>query len=155
MVTLKCLKTFADYECYWFMNVIKRKDRINPGSKVQFNLNDLQYATQITESNKTMIGLSFDINEGYAEVLNIPLPKGHNYNNAHNLDNTLREAIESMPPRQTIGDALAMCINKQQFVDDVEFANIIISTQKPVDLKDDQIWLHPGRDNIKIQELIY
>jgi hypothetical protein len=61
-----------------------------------------------------------------------------------------------MPPRQTIADAVKMSINKQQVVDDIEFADVIISN-KDIDLPlDTKVKvLHPGRDAIKLQEVLF
>jgi len=146
--------TFKSYECFWFMSVIKKKDRVSPGRKVKMKLDEMDYAVQITEDAKTMIGLMFNIEEGYAEVANIPMKSG-NYQNAAGMDTVMREAMEGLPPRQTIADALAMAVNKQQIVEDIEFADIIISGKYEIDISDKTEYIHPGRNAIRLQELLF
>jgi len=136
------------------MQVIKKKDRVSPGRKVKMKLDEMDYAVQITEDAKTMIGLMFNIEEGYAEVANIPMKSG-NYQNAAGMDTVMREAMEGLPPRQTIADALAMAVNKQQIVEDIEFADIIISGKYEIDISDKTEYIHPGRNAIRLQELLF
>lgn len=150
-------RTFKDTECYWFMSVLKKKDRVSPGRQVKINLDEMHYATQITDDSKGIMGLYFNIEKGYAEVLNIPMPHAQNGMNASIAEQRMLDALKEMPVRQNFEDAISMAVNKQQRVDEIQFADLIISNTEPDAelLKEDAVWLHPGRDAIKIQEILF
>ncbi len=148
-------QTFDKYEAYWFMSVIDRKDRVVNRRQLQIKLDEMDYATQITESNKGMMGLYFTFDKKQkVEVLNIPI-KLSSGSNAERAEEAFQATMLDRPKTLTIGKALKMSINKVQFVDDIQFADLVISNQKPDDLKEGVAYLHPGVDAVELSELIF
>ena len=160
-------KNFSDYECYWFLNVMKKKDRVSPGRRVHIELDAMHYATQITANTKAILGLYINTKKNIAEVINAEMKRGSNGMNASTAEALFQETLSQLPPRQTIEEGLRFSIKKSQIVDSIGEADLIISNAEPVPIAEftdgpDEIaiekdvkWLHPGRDIKEIQEIIF
>ncbi len=146
-------ESFSNYECYWFISVIDKKDRVIAGRRVHINLDEMDFATQITTDKKGIIGHKINLKEGFIEVLNIASSQLQNGMSAEIAENIMTEAINNMSKRQEIADALKMVVTKKQLTKKIKKANIVIST---VDPKNDKVeWIHPGRNNDKLQEILF
>jgi hypothetical protein len=161
-------RDFNNYEAYWFVSVINREDRIVNRQKITINLDEMDYAVQIMEEAKGMCGLKFTLTENKQEieVLNIPMKNVQNGMNAKYAERQFENAIASRPKIATLEKAIKLAINKQQIVEDIEFADVVISKTEPEAIKiindngevveeKNQTWYHPGRDMIKLQEILF
>jgi hypothetical protein len=161
--------TFNNYEIYWFMSVIDKKDRVIAGNKVKINIDEMDYAVQILEQEKGMLGLKFIFSDKKkeCEILNIPAKGITNGMNAKRSEEILEKVLAERPKTLTLEKGVKLAINSQQIVDNIEFADIVISTEEQRDIiiydsldesknvKVEQTWYHPGRDIKDIQDILY
>lgn len=145
--------SFKDVEeCYWFMNVIPRADRIIQTRKVHIALDEMQYALQIKEDTHAMLGFGINLSKGEIEVLSIP-SKQQTYRNARTCRADFEKALLDRPVLKSVSKALKKSIDEDQLTDNILEADLIISThtEMPEGIK----VLHPGRDMVEIQNIIF
>ncbi len=147
-------QTFDNYECFWFINVIDKSERINPGRQIQIKLDEMQYALQIQEKSRGILGLKIDIKENIIEILNLPVQL-EQHSNASVSEEKFNELIKNKPKLISIKKALTSVIKKSQLTDYPTKADLIISENTYAPTEPNAITLHPGRDQNKIQEIIY
>ena len=149
-------KSFDNYEVFFFINVIDKKDRIIAGQKITIKLDQMQYAIQITEETKSVLGVLIDLDKEKLEVLNIPVNDSSNfgvdfdnYNNAETLKDIFDKMILERPPLLSIKKALNNVINPMQIVKNIEDADIVITSKDVINN------IHPMRNLEKLQKIIF
>jgi hypothetical protein len=161
--------TFNKYEAYWFMSIIDKKDRTTIGRKIQINIDEMDYAVQIMEPSKMMLGLKFTFTDDKkeCEVLNIPGYGIKNGMNARIAETAFEESLKNRPKALLMKKAIKMAICPEQIVENIEIADIVISAKEQQDIviqdpedeskniKIEQTWYHPGRDIAKLQEIFF
>ena len=145
-------KTFDTVECYWFMNVIDRSERVISGNPVFMELDAMHYAIQLQEPTKAQLGFTIDLEKNELEVINIPQTTKNSGHNADTLDKYFETIIGDRPKYTSLYKGLKSVIRKSQFVDSIDEADLIISADP---LMPQDKTLHPGRDMVKLQEIIF
>jgi len=147
--------TFNNYELYWFMQVIPRAQRVMAGRTIKIQLDDMDYAIKVESETRAQLGMLYNLEKGYMEVLNYKASDIISQRQtANTFESRFKTMLEERPKMSTIYKVLKKSINKNQLVDKPEDADIIIS---PIisGIEDNQILLHPGRDSVDIQQIIF
>ena len=144
--------TFNHIECYWFMNIIPVEARILTTRKVKVPLDAMEYAIQIKEDTHAQLGFGINLSKGEIEVLNIPSQQ-ETYRNANTCRADFEKALLDRPKLKSVSKALKKSISQEQLTDNILEADLIISTcdTQPEGIK----VLHPGRDMVEIQNIIF
>jgi len=144
--------TFDKIECYWFMNIIDKKDRILEKRKVAIALDAMQYAIKLQEPTRAQVGFSVDLKKKELEVLNLP-SKQSQYNNAATCKEDFEKLLAERPKQKSLYKAMKTVIAKDQLTDNILEADLIISAEpdQPAGIT----VLHPGRDAVALQEIIF
>jgi len=148
-------RNFDNYEVYWFMNIIDKKDRVISGSNIDIQLDKMDYAIRINEGTKNMLGFYINLKDLNMEVLNISLKNDNNYSTASSCDEEFRKIISNRQNLLQLDKALLNVIKKSQFVSSIEEANIVISSKYPEYMNKDIIYLTPGKELEKINNIIF
>lgn len=128
-------KTFDNYEILWFFNIIDKKDRIIDGQQIKLSLDQMDYAIQINEKTKAMLGFHIDLKNGFLEVLNIAFNE-HDFqlrSNAATNRASFEKILKHRPPMLALDRVLKDTISESQIVSCIEDADVaFVSSDKSV-----------------------
>jgi hypothetical protein len=144
-------------ECYCFFSIIDKNDRVIPGTNIDVNLSQTDYAIAVdpdgTERAGAYIGISANFKEDYIEIINLStsecFPGANQINKSSEFDMLMKNTERNL----TLSDVFRTVLSKTK----KEKAEIVISrkSREELELDDKIILLHPGRDMEKIQGLIF
>jgi hypothetical protein len=144
-------RTLDQYEVLWFMNIIDKKDRVLGERAVSFAIDQMQYAIQINEETRSMLGFYINFDKNELEVLNIPT-HSENMANAPVMKEVFKNALDNRPKVTKMSKAIRNVIKKSQIVNSIKEADIVISANN-IDFTGEII--HPGRNGERLNSIIF
>jgi len=148
-------KTLDNYEVFWFMNIIDKKDRVTDGRSIHIALDQMDYAIQLNKETKSSLGFYINLKEKHIEVLNLELNMNDNYSNAVSNESVFKKVLEERDPLVNIYDTLKTVIKKSQIVDKIEDADTVLLSSVN-EIKDAELdFFTPGRDINEFYKIIF